>query len=106
MPPPLAYWVDNLPQFLGPHWGNFGIHYYGLAYVLGFVAAFWLLLRYARAGRSQLPAERVESYIVAVIVGVYLGGRLGSYFLYGGRSARIRSSSSASGKAAWRATAE
>ena len=78
MPLPLAYWVDNLSPFLGPHWGNFGIRYYGLAYVLGFVAAFWLLLRYARSGRSQLPAAQVEGFIVAVVIGVYLGGRLGS----------------------------
>ena len=84
MPLPLAYWVDNLSPFLGPHWGNFGIRYYGLAYVLGFVVAFWLLVRYAWVGRSQLPAAQVEGFIVAVIVGVYLGGRLGSYFLYDG----------------------
>jgi phosphatidylglycerol:prolipoprotein diacylglycerol transferase len=84
MPLPLAYWVDNLPPFLGPHWGKFGIHYYGLAYVLGFVVAFGLLMRYARAGRSQLPAGQVEGFIVAVVLGVYVGGRLGSYFLYDG----------------------
>jgi phosphatidylglycerol:prolipoprotein diacylglycerol transferase len=84
MPPPLAYWVDNLSPFLGPHWGNFGIRYYGLAYVLGFVVALWLLVRYARAGRSQLPVAQVEGFIIAVVLGVYVGGRLGSYFLYDG----------------------
>ena len=34
---PIAFWVHNLSPFLGPHWGNFGIRYYGLTYVIGFV---------------------------------------------------------------------
>jgi phosphatidylglycerol---prolipoprotein diacylglyceryl transferase len=79
---PLAFWVHNLSPFLGPHWGNFGIRYYGLTYVIGFVVAGWLLLRYARAGRSQLPAAKVADLIVANVVGVMLGGRIGSFLLY------------------------
>ncbi|MBI5381695.1 MAG: prolipoprotein diacylglyceryl transferase [Opitutae bacterium] len=81
---PLAYWVHNLSPFLGPHWGNFGIRYYGLAYVLGFVVAAWLLVRYARAGRSQLPEAGVADLITAIVLGVLIGGRLGSYLLYDG----------------------
>lgn len=78
----LAYWVHNLSPFLGPHWGNLGIRYYGLGYVLGFLTAAWLLARYARAGRSQLPAAKIGDLMVALVVGVMLGGRLGSFFLY------------------------
>jgi phosphatidylglycerol:prolipoprotein diacylglycerol transferase len=79
---PLAFWVHNLSPFLGPHWGNVGIRYYGLSYVLGFLAAAWLLARYARAGRSQLPANRIGDLMVALVAGVMLGGRLGSFLLY------------------------
>lgn len=79
---PLAYWVDNLSPFLGPHWGNFGIRYYGLAYMLGFLTAWWLLVRYARAGRSQVPAPKVADLMVAIVFGVLLGGRLGYFLLY------------------------
>ena len=78
----LAYWVNNLPVFLGPHWGNFGIRYYGLAYVLGFVTGAWLLIRYARAGRSLLPADQVSDFMVALVLGVMVGGRLGSFLFY------------------------
>ena len=78
----LAYWVDNLPRFLGPHWGNVGIRYYGLSYVLGFVAAAWLLTRYARAGRSQLPPAKIADFMIAIVLGVMIGGRLGSFLLY------------------------
>ena len=79
---PLAYWVDNLSPFLIRFTDNFGIRYYGLAYVLGFLAAAWLLSRYARAGRSLLPADKIADFMVAIVIGVMLGGRLGSFLLY------------------------
>jgi len=78
----IAYWVDDLPPFLGPHWGKIGIRYYGLAYVAGFLTAAWLLSRYARAGRSLLPAGKIGDFMVAIVLGVLLGGRLGYFFLY------------------------
>jgi phosphatidylglycerol---prolipoprotein diacylglyceryl transferase len=78
----LAYLVHEPTPFLGPHWGNFGIRYYGLGYVLGFVAGAWLLLRYARAGRSRLPASSVADLMMALVFGVMIGGRLGSFLLY------------------------
>lgn len=79
---PLAYWVHQWSPFLGPHWGNFGIRYYGLSYVLGFVTAAWLLLRYARAGRSLLAPGLVADFMVAIVFGVMIGGRVGSFVFY------------------------
>jgi phosphatidylglycerol:prolipoprotein diacylglycerol transferase len=79
---PLAYWVHQWSPFLGPHWGNFGIRYYGLSYVLGFVTAAWLLLRYARTGRSRLAPALVADFMVAIVFGVMIGGRLGSFVFY------------------------
>jgi len=80
----LAFWVDNLSPFVVRFSGNFGIRYYGLAYLLGFIAGGWLLYGYARAGRSLVPAGKVADLLTALLFGVLLGGRLGSYFLYGG----------------------
>ena len=77
-----GFWVHDLSPFLGPHWGNIGIRYYGLGYVLGFLAAGWLLTRYARAGSSQLPAAKIGDLMVALVFGVMLGGRIGSFLLY------------------------
>lgn len=77
-----AYWVDNLSPFLGPHWGNIGIRYYGLAYMLGFVTAWWLMVRYSHAGRFKLPAAKVPDLMVAIVFGVLIGGRLGYFLLY------------------------
>jgi len=80
--PSLAYWTHNLSPFLIRFSGNFGIRYYGLSYLLGFVTAAWLLGRYWRAGRSQLPAQKISDLIVALVLGVMIGGRLGSFLLY------------------------
>ncbi len=80
---PLAYWVDNFSPFLIRFSDNFGIRYYGLAYILGFLAGGWLLWRCARAGRALLPAAKVPDLMTAVVLGVLIGGRLGYFLLYG-----------------------
>jgi len=63
---------------------NFGVHWYGLAYVLGFIGGAWLLVRYARANppRSLLPAEKVWDLIIALVFGVMIGGRVGYFVFY------------------------
>lgn len=77
-----GHWVNDLSPFLGPHWGNIGIRYYGLSYMLGFAVAWWLLVRYARAGRSAVPAVSVPDLMVAIVLGVLIGGRIGYFILY------------------------
>ena len=84
----LAYWVHDLSPFLVRFNEQFGIRYYGLAYLLGFVAAAWLLQRYARAGRSLLPAVLIPDFMMGIILGVLLGGRLGYFFFYQPESVR------------------
>lgn len=78
----LAFLVHHPTPFLGPHWGNVGIRFYGLGFVLGFLAAAWLFKRYDRAERSRLPAAKIPDLMVALVAGVMVGGRLGSFLLY------------------------
>jgi len=80
----LGFWVDRLDPFLIRFTGNFGIRYYGVSYVMGFLAAAWLLHSYARAGRSLLPPAKIADFMVAAVLGVVLGGRIGHYVLYDG----------------------
>lgn len=82
IPLSFAYWVDQLSPFLIRFTDTVGIRYYGLAYLLGFCAAAWLLSRYARAGRSRLPAAKIGDFMIAIVLGVLLGGRLGYFLLY------------------------
>jgi phosphatidylglycerol:prolipoprotein diacylglycerol transferase len=82
MSPLFAFWVHQPHPFLFRFTESFGLRYYGLAYILGFVTGGWLFVRYWQAGRSQLPAAKVSDFIVALVVGVMLGGRIGSFVLY------------------------
>lgn len=78
----LAYWTHDLSPFLIRFTENFGIRYYGLAYLLGFIAAGWLLHCYAIKGRSLLPSSQIVDFITAIVIGVFVGGRLGFFILY------------------------
>ncbi len=79
---PLAFWTHHLSPFVFHFTENFGIRYYGLSYLLGFLTGAWLLHCYWKAGRSQLPSEKISDLIVALVIGVMVGGRLGSFLLY------------------------
>jgi phosphatidylglycerol---prolipoprotein diacylglyceryl transferase len=79
-----GYWVHDLGEFVPflQFSEKIGVRWYGLAYVLGFVLGAWLLRRYSLRGRSTVPAERVPDLIIALVIGVFLGGRLGYFLLY------------------------
>ncbi|MCX6938030.1 MAG: prolipoprotein diacylglyceryl transferase [Verrucomicrobia bacterium] len=78
---PLAYWVHDLSPFLIQFSDTAGIRYYGLAYLAGFAAGWWLLNRYGRKGLTALNHERIADLMTALVIGVLVGGRLG-YFLF------------------------
>lgn len=82
--PLLAYLVHTPHPFLVQFTERIGVRYYGLAYLLGFVAGYLLFRLYHRSGRSPLNADNAGDLMVALIIGVMAGGRLGSYFLYDG----------------------
>lgn len=80
------HWVHNLSPFLiefpeNPL-GIDGIRYYGLAYLLGFLAAWWLLKVYDQKSRFTINADQRASLMTAVILGVLIGGRVGYMLLY------------------------
>ena len=79
---PLAFWTHDLSPFLVHFGENFGIRWYGLAYLAGFVGAGWLLKRYHQLGRSTLDTTAVVDLMTALVAGVILGGRLGYFLLY------------------------
>ena len=82
MPP--RYWVNDFDPYLVHFSGNFGIRWYGVSYLAGFIVAGWLISLYARKGRTQIPEPDVwNGLLLALLMGVMIGGRIGSYFLYG-----------------------
>lgn len=80
--PLIASWVHTPHPFLIRFSEDLGIRYYGLAYLLGFVAAAWLLHRYHRAGRSPFGLDAISDLMTWIIAGVLVGGRLGYFLLY------------------------
>jgi phosphatidylglycerol:prolipoprotein diacylglycerol transferase len=78
-----AHWVHDWSPFLIQFSERFGIRWYGLAYVLGFLAAYWLLRKLVRLGCSELREHQVADFITfGALAGVMLGGRLGYMFFY------------------------
>jgi phosphatidylglycerol:prolipoprotein diacylglycerol transferase len=77
-----AYWTHDWDAFLW-HWGgNWGIRYYSLAYLLGFVAFYFGMKYFHRKGMSPLGREQVADLMTWVFAGVLIGGRLGYCLLY------------------------
>ena len=63
-------------------WGPLDLRYYGLMYIVGFVAGLFILKRLARRRFLPIPEEAVVDLLFYLIVGVILGGRLGYSLFY------------------------
>lgn len=76
-------YVHNLDPVALPIYGNLALRWYGLAYLLGFVGAWWLLREMARRKLWVLAPERTADFIAAAaLFGVFLGGRVGYVLFY------------------------
>jgi len=62
--------------------GPLQIHWYGLMYLIGFAAAWWLGVRRARLPNSGWNEEQVSDLIFWGAMGVVLGGRMGYVLFY------------------------
>jgi phosphatidylglycerol:prolipoprotein diacylglycerol transferase len=58
------------------------IRWYGMAYLAGFVVAWFLARMLARRGLVPLRVEQVGDFMTACVVGVVVGGRLGHVLFY------------------------
>ena len=76
------YWLHDLSPFIIRFSENFGLRWYGMAYVLGFLAAYGLLAFYYKKGRSPWDADQQATAFWAIILGVVVGGRLGYMLFY------------------------
>jgi phosphatidylglycerol:prolipoprotein diacylglycerol transferase len=62
--------------------GPFHVRWYGLMYVLGFMASYFLIPRQERSRAIGLQGSRVDSLIFYVFVGLLTGARLGYILFY------------------------
>lgn len=63
--------------------GFFQIHWYGLMYLCGFAAGYWLALREAAMGRLPLNKDQISDLLFYIAMGLIIGGRLGYGLFYG-----------------------
>jgi len=79
----LAYYLHDLSPHLLKLGERLAIHWYGLAYVLGFWLTYLVMRELARRGLSEIRPDQVADFITMVaLFGVVLGGRLGYMLLY------------------------
>ena len=71
-------WDPVLLELPGP----FDLRWYGLMYVVAFLAGNYILTRLARSGFLPLPPAKVGDLILSLILGVILGGRIGWILFY------------------------
>ncbi|MBV8223792.1 MAG: prolipoprotein diacylglyceryl transferase [Verrucomicrobia bacterium] len=78
-----AFYVHHLSPFLIQFSDQIGIRWYGLAYIAGFVAAFYLMKWLARKGYGSLRENQVGDFVFyAALFGVLVGGRIGYVLFY------------------------
>jgi phosphatidylglycerol---prolipoprotein diacylglyceryl transferase len=78
-----AIYVHHLDPIALPISGAVALRWYGLAYLLGFIAGFLLLRNLAQRGLWVLKPEKTGDFIAAAaLFGVFIGGRLGYVLFY------------------------
>lgn len=75
---PFYHHIDPIALSLGP----LKIHWYGLMYLLGFAAAWWLGQHRAKQEHSPLKPEQISDLVFYGALGVVAGGRLGYVLFY------------------------
>jgi len=78
-----ATYVHNLNPVALPIYGGLALRWYGLAYLMAFVAGFFLLRNLAKRGLYVLKPDQIGDFIAAsALFGVFLGGRMGYILFY------------------------
>lgn len=76
-------YLHDLDPILIQFTDSIAIRWYGLAYILGFVLAYVVLLKLAKKNMTTVRAERLSDFITyTAMFGVLLGGRLGYLLFY------------------------
>ncbi len=75
------HFVDNLNPVL-VHFGPLEVRWYGVMYAVSFTLGYYLLSYLAPKRGVRLDSEGVIEFVIYLILGVFLGGRLGYVLFY------------------------
>ncbi|TAK88120.1 MAG: prolipoprotein diacylglyceryl transferase [Betaproteobacteria bacterium] len=70
--------IDPIAFSIGP----LAVRWYGLMYLVGFAAAWWLGMRRIARGMAPITRAQFDDLIFYAVLGVILGGRLGYVLFY------------------------
>lgn len=75
--------VHDLDPFALRISGDFGVRWYGLSYMMGFICAYLMIKWLARRQRAGLTPQMVGDFVTYAAIGTLVGGRLGYVIFYG-----------------------
>jgi phosphatidylglycerol---prolipoprotein diacylglyceryl transferase len=75
--------LHNIDPFIFRIWGDFGLRWYSVPYIIGFVLAYHWLKKGSETGAvPRLSVEALDRFIFYAIVGVLLGARFFHVFVF------------------------
>jgi phosphatidylglycerol:prolipoprotein diacylglycerol transferase len=76
--------IDPIAFNIGPLFGigPLPVRWYGLMYLTGFLAAWWLGMRRISKGLAPVTRQQFDDMLFLAVIGVILGGRLGYILFY------------------------
>jgi phosphatidylglycerol:prolipoprotein diacylglycerol transferase len=75
-------WVHHLNPFIIQFSENFGIRWYGMAYLFGFIIGAGLMNFMAKRGRGTISAAAIPDLVTYIVLGTMIGGRVGYAVFY------------------------
>lgn len=79
----MTHYIHNINPVVLEIGGPLAIRWYGLSYLLGFLASILILRHWSKRGEFEVPEREVSNFVVMLaFFGVFLGGRLGYVLFY------------------------
>lgn len=80
----MTHYIHNINPIILKLGGPLAIRWYGVSYLLGFIASILLLRYWSKRGEFEVPEKEVSNFVVLLaFFGVFIGGRLGYVLFYG-----------------------
>ncbi|MEN8254165.1 MAG: prolipoprotein diacylglyceryl transferase [Verrucomicrobiota bacterium] len=80
----MTHYIHNINPIVFELGGPLAVRWYGISYLLGFIAAILLLRRWSKKGEFEVPVAEASNFVVMLaFFGVFFGGRIGYVLLYG-----------------------
>lgn len=80
----MTHYIHHINPIIFPIYGDIALRWYGISYLLGFIACIWMLRSWSKKGTFEVPQAEVSNFVVLLaFFGVFIGGRLGYVLFYG-----------------------